>query len=574
MIYLIKKASAKILSGLLGGNGTPVTATTPFLVYIDSGGNLASAPIQYDVGNNKLVSSVTIEVPPATIQVGEGMELSAIGALPVFESRLTGARFIPPITEYDITGTLPPVWIDFQGEDNLVVQPDDSLTLPLTGTFVTTASADELINKLIFKTNPGATLFGVRVQVVSQSTGLPIYYFPSKQKWEAGEGEDLIADGAGLVTIDITDSPIGLRVNQVLDNNYMVDSGVILGDGTTPYLEVDRQVGIAKVVVDKPTFDDNLAGTNNTTPFNPTENYHPATRKFVLDNITATLNYKGGYDAANNIPDLDVSPSGVMLGDFYTVTSNGTFFTANVMIGDAIIAEVDNASTEADWTILNRNLDAATIKVLYESNPDTNAFTDSEKTKLGNIEAGAEVNVQSDWNQTNTGADDYIKNKPSIGAALYLSFGPNDALFPGSNPASAFSRNGHPILAFDASTAEKILFGDNIQSGYAGEDIKVDIEWVAKTATTGGVTWGVEFERNTPGGNDIDSDSFAAQQTGNSTTAGNSGVITRTTITLTQAQADGLIAGDYFRMRFERVTGDGGDNMSGDAQILRAVVRV
>lgn len=35
-------------------------------------------------------------------------------------------------------------------------------------------------------------------------------------------------------------------------------------------------------------------------------------------------------------------------------------------------------------------------------------------TKLENIAAGAEVNVQADWNQTTTTADDYIKNKPTL----------------------------------------------------------------------------------------------------------------------------------------------------------------
>lgn len=41
-------------------------------------------------------------------------------------------------------------------------------------------------------------------------------------------------------------------------------------------------------------------------------------------------------------------------------------------------------------------------------------FTSAEKTKLSGIEAGAEVNVQSDWNEADNTADDYIKNKPSI----------------------------------------------------------------------------------------------------------------------------------------------------------------
>ena len=47
----------------------------------------------------------------------------------------------------------------------------------------------------------------------------------------------------------------------------------------------------------------------------------------------------------------------------------------------------------------------------------TNDYTTTEKNKLAGIASGAEVNVQSDWNQTTTSADDYIKNKPTLGAA-------------------------------------------------------------------------------------------------------------------------------------------------------------
>lgn len=43
-----------------------------------------------------------------------------------------------------------------------------------------------------------------------------------------------------------------------------------------------------------------------------------------------------------------------------------------------------------------------------------NNYTTTEKNKLAGIASGAEVNVQSDWNQTSTSADDYIKNKPTI----------------------------------------------------------------------------------------------------------------------------------------------------------------
>lgn len=44
-------------------------------------------------------------------------------------------------------------------------------------------------------------------------------------------------------------------------------------------------------------------------------------------------------------------------------------------------------------------------------------MTSAQATKLEGIEAGAEVNVQADWNQANSSSDDYIKNKPTLGAA-------------------------------------------------------------------------------------------------------------------------------------------------------------
>lgn len=45
-----------------------------------------------------------------------------------------------------------------------------------------------------------------------------------------------------------------------------------------------------------------------------------------------------------------------------------------------------------------------------------NNFTTALKNKLEGIESGAEVNVQSDWSQSDDTKDDYIKNKPSLAA--------------------------------------------------------------------------------------------------------------------------------------------------------------
>lgn len=44
----------------------------------------------------------------------------------------------------------------------------------------------------------------------------------------------------------------------------------------------------------------------------------------------------------------------------------------------------------------------------------TNDYTTAEKNKLSGIAAGAEVNVQSNWAESNSSSDAYIQNKPSI----------------------------------------------------------------------------------------------------------------------------------------------------------------
>lgn len=71
-----------------------------------------------------------------------------------------------------------------------------------------------------------------------------------------------------------------------------------------------------------------------------------------------------------------------------------------------------NDYTDADKALVGM----VTNKVDKEAGKglSTNDYTTAEKMKLSGIAAGAEVNVQSDWSQNNSSADDYIKNKPPV----------------------------------------------------------------------------------------------------------------------------------------------------------------
>lgn len=66
--------------------------------------------------------------------------------------------------------------------------------------------------------------------------------------------------------------------------------------------------------------------------------------------------------------------------------------------------------------------EASTLQEVVNSKVDkeenkglsTEDYTTEEKTKLSSIEEGAQVNIQSDWNQLDETLKDYIKNKPDL----------------------------------------------------------------------------------------------------------------------------------------------------------------
>jgi hypothetical protein len=97
----------------------------------------------------------------------------------------------------------------------------------------------------------------------------------------------------------------------------------------------------------------------------PTANQDAATKAYVDSAVVGGLTYKGAYDAATNTPDLDSATNiAILIGDTYTVTADGLFFTEQVRIGDFLIAEENMAasggSALSKWTVVQSNVDIAT----------------------------------------------------------------------------------------------------------------------------------------------------------------------------------------------------------------------
>ena len=82
-----------------------------------------------------------------------------------------------------------------------------------------------------------------------------------------------------------------------------------------------------------------------------------------------------------------------------------------ISVDNEVIPSKEELAEKQDKIDNNNKLDAD----LVSDDNSTHKFVSAEeKSKLSGIEAGAEVNVQADWNQNDNAKKDFIKNKPSV----------------------------------------------------------------------------------------------------------------------------------------------------------------
>lgn len=133
---------------------------------------------------------------------------------------------------------------------------------------------------------------------------------------------------------------------------------------------------------------------------------------YTLTKSGSTITLTGSGGDVSSVVDSNTTYSISISGHTITLTpSSGTAQTVTVPDDNTTYTISVSGST---ITLTPSSGSAQTITIPDATTSASGVMSASDKSKLNGIESGAEVNVQSDWNQSDSTADDYIKNKPSI----------------------------------------------------------------------------------------------------------------------------------------------------------------
>ena len=99
-------------------------------------------------------------------------------------------------------------------------------------------------------------------------------------------------------------------------------------------------------------------------------------------------------------------------------------------IKDTVSGYTTNTGTITEVSVNGTSVaTSGTANIPLATTSSAGAMSSTDKTKLEGISAGAEVNVQSDWNVTDSTSDAFIKNKPDISNISITANATNRTLF-------------------------------------------------------------------------------------------------------------------------------------------------
>ena len=163
----------------------------------------------------------------------------------------------------------------------------------------------------------------------------------------------------------------------------------------------------------------------------------------TINNTTKLAIDLGASSITGQLANSDLANSSITINGT-AISLGGTVTTPNTQLTDAQVRSkisvtgggasynsstgvitLPSQFTLAQNNVTNASVSGQTLTLTRQSasditfTPTANDFTNTLKTKLDGIATGAEVNVQANWNETNSGSDAFIQNKPTLFSGDY-----------------------------------------------------------------------------------------------------------------------------------------------------------
>lgn len=375
----------------------------------------------------------------------------------------------------------------------------DLSNTPNLSTVATTGSYTDLVNRPsnatqstsgFMSSGDKSKLDGVEAGATADQTKLDIDALNVDADTVDGQHASAFATSAQGSLADSSIQPGDNISTLTNDSGYITDYTVTQGDVTqheTALTITESQISDLSHFTPSTLLAD-YGFTDNSTNWNTAYGWGDhANAGYALASNISTVGTTGNYNDLTNKPDLSALdevhvyatqagfPASGVTGKVYIAEDTGYMYRWNgssyTQMSDqtAVWGQISGSlSNQTDLlNALNAKLNvslytAADVKSKYESNSNTNVFTDAEQSKLAGIEAGADVNV----------ATDLGSSRNATTYTITSSTGGNTTL------SAATTTNSGVMSASDKSKL------DGVESGATADQTKADIDALNVDADT------------------------------------------------------------------------------------------
>lgn len=372
--------------------------------------------------DNTLLAPEGFGTESGSINFGDLITLSEASGFLAIQNNLNGGRYrlVDHYVPKNAPSSTPGYVHMYEAENQIVTQSSTNTILnanPLIFNYTTQLMSR--VNSISFKAN--APMTNVRIKITAVQSGVVVKYYPTKASWV--QSIDGLNFTVGDNFLDFKDTPLLFEPGEELRFEIRANNVSLLGNASgVPYLSAMVQRGRFRYLANIEDVPTSLSQLSNDAGFLK-QNDLPS-----IPDKTSDLTNDSNFITANQAPVQSV---------------NGQSGAVSINIPEQVIADWN--STEGKSVILNKpalsqvaisgNYSDLSNKPLIPTN--TNQLTNgsgfitelqaasSAPVQSVNGQQGVinltipQAQIQSDWNQSNASAVDFIKNKPSISSVTY-----------------------------------------------------------------------------------------------------------------------------------------------------------